>query len=76
MMHEPGLVGLAVLAEALDDADLALLHDVDHLAQAPEQHGTTSAEDGETDDEPATLMAAITTAPVLRRGLAPSPASS
>ena len=31
------LVGLAVLAEPLDHADLALLHDVDHLAQHDEQ---------------------------------------
>ena len=32
--HEPRLVRPAVLAEPLDDADLALLHDVDHLAAA------------------------------------------
>ena len=40
MITRPGLVGLAVLAEALHDADLALLHDVDHLAQRQEHART------------------------------------
>ena len=47
--HEAGLVGLAVLAEVLDDADLALLDDVDHLAQRQDQHHNHEADDGETD---------------------------
>ena len=34
---EAGFVRLAVLAEALDHADLALLHDVDHLSQHEQQ---------------------------------------
>ena len=34
---ETGLVRLAVLAESLDDTDLALLHDVDHLLQHEQQ---------------------------------------
>ena len=34
MIDEAGLVGPAVLAEALDDADLALLDDVDRLRRA------------------------------------------
>ena len=46
---EPGLVGLAVLAEPLDHADLALLHDVDRAAQRGQQHEHDQAEH----DEPA-----------------------
>ena len=38
-------MGLAVLTEVLDDADLALLHDVDHLAQREDQDGDD--EDGD-----------------------------
>ena len=33
--HQPGFVGALVLAEPLDHADLALLHDVHHLIRGP-----------------------------------------
>ena len=45
--HQPGLVRLAVLAEPLDDADLALLHDVDHLAQHEQQDDEDECGDDE-----------------------------
>ena len=53
--HEAGLVGLAVLTESLDDADLALLHDVDHVLQHHEQdehHEDRSHEGRDRDSRP------------------------
>ena len=54
MITRPGLVGLAVLAEPLDDADLALLHDVDHLSQHEEQDQDDETGDDQRADRAAT----------------------
>ena len=47
---EPGSWVCAVLAEALDDADGALLDDVHHAAQRGQQHDDHEGGDGESDD--------------------------
>jgi hypothetical protein len=47
--HQPGLVRLAVLAEVLHDAHLALLDDVDHLPQRGDQDDHHERDDDQTD---------------------------
>lgn len=48
--HQTGLVRLAVLAQALDDTDLTLLHDVDHVLQHHQQDAERQNGDDETTD--------------------------
>ena len=48
--HQAGIVGAAVLAEPLDHADLALLDDVDHLAQGRQQDQDQQAQDDQRHD--------------------------
>jgi hypothetical protein len=43
-------VGLAVLAEVLDDPDGPLLDDVDHLAQGGDQHDDDERRHDDADD--------------------------
>src|SRR5207248_1482735 len=47
---EPRLVRLAVLAQVLHDADLALLDHVHRLAEREDQHDDDERDDGQDDD--------------------------